>query len=90
MLTVTNTNITMIWTLPSFAPSEYLGFHRCKRLCEQTQPITFTPSGLIKSPYTITGIDPGSFCTVEVIGQYFDGQSVLAIENAITLSSGKV
>ena len=35
MFITTNTTITMTWTSPSFAPSAYLGYCQCCRLCEQ-------------------------------------------------------
>ena len=88
MLTTTNTTITMIWTQPSFAPQTYEGHRQCQRLCEQT--LIHTNSS-ISSPYTFTGIDPGTYCIVSLYGIYGSDTIVLGAENIATLSlSGKI
>ena len=81
----------MIWISPSFAPpSYYNGFRQCHRLCEQTlRPIIHTNSS-ISSPYTFTGIDPGTYCIVGLNGIYDSDTIVLGAENTTTLSSGKL
>ena len=84
----TNTTITMTWTLPSFAPQIYQCYYQCRRLCEQS----FGPGihfDSISSPYTITGIDPGTYCIVGLIGIYGNEPAGLGTRIATTLSSGK-
>ena len=88
-LITTNTTITTTWTPPLFAPSAYLGYRQCRRLCEQALGLRI-PSAPISSPYIFTGIDPGSYCIVDLNGQYGTDQPLLATTNATTLSSGKV
>ena len=91
-LIVTNTTVTMIWTPPSFGPpstNDYQGYRYCCRLCEQTfGPSLF--SDLISSPYTFTGIDPGSYCNVGLNGTYGNESVFLDSAFTITLSSGKL
>ena len=76
IITTTNTTITMTWTPPSFAPQIYQGYYQCCRLCEQT----FGPSihfDSISSPYTITGINPDTYCIVGLNGIYGNDISYL-------------
>ena len=90
MFTTTNTTITMTWIPPSFAPQTYQGYRQCRRLYEQTLgPIIHTNSS-ISSPYTFTGIDPGTYCIVGLNGIYGNDTIVLGAENTTTLSSGKL
>ena len=80
----------MMWTLPLFTPHSYEGFRQCRRLCNQTLgPIIHTNSS-ISSPYTFTGIDPGTYCIVGLNGIYDNNTIVLGAENATTLSYGKL
>ena len=92
-LTVTNTTITMTWIPPSFAPpalNDYLCSYSCRRLCEQTLGFPKISNSQISSPYTITGIDPGSYCVVGLTGIYGDHQISLATTTTYTLSSGNI
>ena len=91
VITTTNTTITMTWTPPSFAPQIYQVYRYCRRLCEQT----FGPGihfDSISSPYTFTGIDPGTFCIVGLNGLYgIDTVSLTSFTRiTTTLSSGKL
>ena len=87
VITTTNTTITMTWTPPSFAPQIYMGYRQCRRLCEQTfGPVIFFSS--ISSPYTFTGIDPGTYCIVGLNGIYGIDNAGLTSSTATTLSSG--
>ena len=93
LLTVTNITITMTWTPPSFAPpalNDYLGSYNCQRLCKQTLGKPKVSNSQISSPYTITGVDPGSYCVVNLTGIYGDHQISLATTTAYTLSSGNI
>ena len=74
---------------PSFA-NPYDSFHQCRRLCEQTLGLIIHTNLSISSPYTFTGIDPGSKCIVSLNGIYGNDTIVLGVENITTLSSGKL
>ena len=89
-LTTTNTTINMTWTLPLFTPQTYQGYRQCRRQCEQTFDPTILSNSLISSPYTFTGIDPGTYCIVGLNGIYGNDTIVLGAENTTTLSSGKL
>ena len=90
-LTTTNTTITMTWTSPSFTPQDINSFLQCRRLCEETVgPTTIPSNSSISSPYTFTGIDPGTYCIVGLNGVYGNNTIVLVAENTTTLSSGKL
>ena len=90
IITTTNTTITMTWTPPLFAPQTYQSYCQCRRLCEQTfgSIISFNS---MSSPYTFTGIDPGTYCIVGLNGIYGSDITSLSISTriAITLSSRK-
>ena len=89
-LTITNTTITMTWTLPSFAPQTYEGNRHCRRVCEKIYDPIITKS-LISSPYTFTGIDPGTYCIIYLNGIYGnDPAAGLGSGIITTLSSGKL
>ena len=90
MFTVTNTSITITWTLPSFAPQTYQGYRQCCRLCELSLNPTILTNSSISSPYTFTGIDPGTYCIVGLNGTYGIDQVYLDTRNTTTLSSGKL
>ena len=90
MFTSTNTTITMTWTSPSFAPQTYQGYHQCHRLCDLTIGPTILTNSSISSPYTFTGIDPGTYCIVGLNGTYGIDQVYLDTRNTTTLSSGKL
>ena len=80
----------MTWTLPLLTPQAYEGFYQCRRLCEQTfDPIIHTNSS-ISSPYTFTGIDPGTYCIVGLNGIYGSDQYHLGTRITTTISSGKL
>ena len=88
-LSTTNTTITMTWTLPSFAPQTYQVYYQCRRQCEQS----FSPTMVfnsISSPYTFTGIDPGTYCLVSLNGIYGIETVGPGTRITITLSSGKL
>ena len=90
VISTTNTTITMTWTPPSFAPQTYQGYRQCRRLCEQTfDPTIFFDS--TSSPYTFTGIDPGTYCIVGLNGIYGSDVISLSVSSRVTttLSSGK-
>ena len=90
-LTSTNTTITMTWTLPLFTPQAYKGFYQCRKLCEQTLGPTIHTNSSISSPYTFTGIDPGTYCIVGLNGIYGNDVTGLGTNRiATTLSSGKL
>ena len=92
ILTTTNTTITITWTPLSFAPQLYRPYHQCCRLCEQKQNFYITLMFYsITSPYTFTGINPGTVCIVGLNGVYGSVFMRLTISTriAITLSSGK-
>ena len=88
-LTTTNTTITMMWTLPLFAPQTYESYRQCQRLCEKMYGPFITYSS-ISSPYTFTGIDPGSKCIVGFNGIYGSETAGLGSSIINTLSSGKL
>ena len=88
IITTTNTTITMTWTPPSFAPQTYQGYRQCHRLCEQTFNRTISFDS-ISSPYTFTGIYPGTYCIVGLNGIYGNDIVSLSISITTTLSSGK-
>ena len=79
----------MTWIPPSFAPQTYQGYRQCRRLCETFFSIVFTNSS-ISSPYTFTGIDPGTYCIVGANGIYGNDTIVLGTGITTTLSSGKL
>ena len=87
---VTNTTITITRTSPSFAPQTYQGYCQCCRLCEQTLGPTILSNSSILSPYTFTGIGPGTYCIVGINGTCGIDQVYLDTRNTTTLSSGKV
>ena len=90
MVTSTNTTITMTWIPPSFVPQTYQGYRECHRLCEQNfRPHIPTDSSIL-SPYTFTGIDPGTYCIVGLNGKYGSELAGLGTRIATTLASGKV
>ena len=79
----------MTWIPPSFVPSGYRGYRQCHRLCEQTLHLSLATNSLILSPYTFTGIDPGTYCIVGLNGVYGSDEHGLGTRMTITLSSGK-
>ena len=79
----------MTWIPPSFAPQTYQVYHQCRRLCEQTLGPSI-PFDSISSPYTFTGIDPGTYCIVGLNGIYGIDHVGLGTRIATTLSSGKL
>ena len=89
MFTVTNTTITMTWTL-SFVPQAYQGYRQCHRLCKQTFGPTILTNSSISSPYTFTGIDPGTYCIVGLNGTYGINEVCLDTRNTTTLLTGKI
>ena len=84
----------MTWIPPSFVPQTYQGYRQCRRQYEQTLgPIIHTNSS-ISSPYTLIGIDPGTYCIVGLNGIYGndtivlgDDQIYLDTRNTTTVSS---
>ena len=79
----------MTWTPPSFAPQIYQGYRQCRRLCEKKLgPVI--PFYSISSPYTFTGINPGTYCIVGLNGVYGSNITGLSVSTriGITLSSG--
>ena len=76
----------MTWIPPSFAPQTYQVYRRCHRRCEQTFGPTIISNSLISSPYTFTGIDPGTYCIVGLYGIYNNDTIVLGARNTTTLS----
>ena len=89
MFTTTNTTITMTWIPPSFAPQTYHSYRQCCRQCEPSFSIVLTNSS-ISSPYTFTGIDPGTYCIVGLNGTYGNDQYGLGTGITTTLSFGKL
>ena len=89
MFIATNTAIIITWTSP-FAPQTYQGYRQCRRLCEQATGPTILTNSSISSPYTFTGIDPGTYCIVGLNGTYGIDQVYLGSRNTTTLSSGKL
>ena len=77
----------MTWIPPIFTPQAYEGFYQCRRLCEQTLGPTIHTNSSISSPYTFTGIDPGTYCIVGLNGIYGNVQYGLGIGIITTLSS---
>ena len=80
----------MTWIPPSFTPQTYQGYRQCCRQCNQTFGPTILSNSSISSPYTFTGIDPGTYCFVGLNGIYGNNTIVLGAENTTTLSSGKL
>ena len=83
----------MTWTPPSLASpalNNYLSSYNCHRLCEQTLGFPKVSNSQISSPYTITGVDPNSYCVVDLIGIYGNHQISLAITTTHTFSSGNI
>ena len=89
MFTVTNTSITITWT-SSFTPQAYKGYRQCHKLCEQTLGPTMHTNSSISSPYTFTGIDPGTYWFFGLNGTYGIVQVYLDTRNTTTLSTGKL
>ena len=87
--TTTDTTITTAWTLP-FVPQTYQGYRHCRRLCEMKFGPSVPSNSSISSPYTFTGIDPGSYCIVGLNGIYGSETASLATGIGNTLSSGKL
>ena len=90
LFTVTNTTVAMTWTSLSFASQTYQGYRQCHRLCELAIGPTIPTNSSISSPYTFTGIDPGTYCIVGLNGTYGIDQVYLDARNTTTLSSGKL
>ena len=88
-ITTTDTTITTAWTLP-FVPQTYQGYRHCRRLCEMKFGLSVPSNSAISSPYTFTGIDPGSYCIVGLNGIYGSVTASLGTRATITLSSGKL
>ena len=80
----------MTWIPPSFVPQTYQGYRHCRRLCEMKFGPNIPSNSSISSPYTFTGIDPGTYCIVGLIGIYGSNEASLSIAFTTTLSSGKV
>ena len=80
----------MTWRLPLFAPQTYQGYCQCRRLCEQKFGPTIIPNSSISSPYTFTGIDPGTYCIVGINGIYGSELAALGTIIITTLSSDKL
>ena len=79
----------MTWIPPSFVPQTYQGYCQCRRQCEPSfSTMLFNSS--ISSPYTFTGIDPGTYCIVGLNG--INGIDIFSLGTGIinTLSSGKL
>ena len=79
----------MIWTQPSLAPQTYEGYRHCRRLCKKNYDPIITNS-LTSSPYTFTGIDPGTYCIIGLNGIYGSETAALGSRIITTLSSGKL
>ena len=79
----------MTWTLPSLVPQTYQGYCECRALCESSF-FTIPSDSSISSPYTFTGIDPGTYCIVGLNGIYGSDQASLSYASATTLLSGKL
>ena len=79
----------MMWTQPSFAPQTYEGYRHCRRLCEKMYDPGIKNS-FISSPYTFTGIDPGTYCIIGLDGIYGSESAGLGTGIITTLSSGKL
>ena len=78
----------MTWTLPSFVPQTYQGYRECRGLCKLSFS-TITSDSSISSPYTFTGIDPGTYCVVGLNGIY--GSELASLSTAFTTTlSGKL
>ena len=80
----------MTWIPPSFTPQTYQGYRQCRRLCEQTFVSTIITDLAISSPYTFSGIDPGTYCIVGLNGIYGSETAGLGTRITTTLSSGKL
>ena len=80
----------MTWTVSSFVPQTYQVYCHCRRRCEQIFDPTIISDSPILSPYTFTGIDPGTYCIVSFNGTYGSDQISLDSEITTTLSSGKL
>ena len=80
----------MTWIPSTFAPQTYQSYLQCRRRCEQTFGLTIISNSSISSPYTFTGIDPGTYCIVSLNGIYGSEQASLSSASTTTLSSGKV
>ena len=79
----------MTWTLPSFVPKTYQGYPECRGLCE-TSFSTIISDSSISSPYTFTGINPGTYCIVGLNGIYGSEAADLGVSVTTTLLSGKL
>ena len=79
----------MIWTQLSFGSQIYEGYRQCRRLCEKMYDPIITNSS-ISSPYTFTGINPGTYCIINVNGTYGSDQYGLSTGIITTLSTGKL
>ena len=78
-----------MWTQPSFAPQTYEGYCQCQRLCEKMYDPVIKNSSIL-SPYTFTGINPGTYCIVGLNGIFGSDQASLTSAFITTLSSGKL
>ena len=90
-LTVTSTSntITLTWIKPAPIPSNgYTATRQCRRLCEESlnNIVEETSSS---SPLIFNGVNPGSYCTVLLIGLYGDDVYSPASGFATTLSIGQ-
>ena len=80
----------MTWLQPSFAPQTYQVYRHCRRLCEQIFDPTIISDSSISSPYTFSGIDPGTYCIVGLNGTYGNEPASLGVSVTNLLSSGKL
>ena len=74
ILTPNTTSIMVSWTHPQFLPDNYNVSYSCQLLCDSlTQSVqTNTVTGTANN-HTISSLDAGSSCTVNVTAVFVDG-----------------
>ena len=85
--TSTSNTITLTWTKLAPIPSNgYTATRQCRRLCEVSLDNDVEETSTT-SPLVFSGINPGSYCTVSLIG---DDIYTPASGFATTLSTGQL
>ena len=88
--TCTAENITVTWTPPELPPTGYMLNTICSWPCDDTaRPHTTSTPGPADTSATITGLHPGSVCTIILTASYGDIISDTMTTQSETLVLGK-